>query len=241
MINLKLFTEILTDTKQKLDNVFGRPITVADAVNRRLFWHPDVISAFQNAVNANLSCHENVMIFIKIHPAEVHSAILADDRNKDNLFLYLWGLLSCGFGCHLPFCGCIQMCEFYFGKIKFAFYADIVIDALPLSGKRIKINGYCQDNRWLLDNFQLLNLKQKLKLEKFLHHLEKPEIEDTVLLRLCRKNLVGKLILPYTLLLLVLVILCRIFFITHSAGGIILSMFAIVFALCIPLKWIIKK
>ena len=86
MINSKLFTEILTDTKQKLDNVFGRPITVADAVNRRLFWHPDVISAFQNAVNANLSCHENVMIFIKIHPAEVHSAILADDRNKDNLF-----------------------------------------------------------------------------------------------------------------------------------------------------------
>ena len=176
MINSKLFTEILTDTKQKLDNVFGRPITVADAVNRRLFWHPDVISAFQNAVNANLSCHENVMIFIKIHPAEVHSAILADDRNKDNLFLYLWGLLSCGFGCHLPFCDCVQMCEFYFPKIKFAFYADIVIDALP-----------------------------------------------------------------YALLLLVLVILCRIFFITHSAGGIILSMFAIVFALCIPLKWIIKK
>lgn len=240
MINSKLFTEILTDTKEKLDNVFGRPITVADAVNRRLSWHPDVISAFQNAVNANLSRYEDIMNFVCLSATEVHSAILADDRTKDNLFLYLWGMLSCGFGCHLPFSGCVQMCEFYFPKIKFAFYADIVIDALPLSGKRIKTNGYCQDSRWLLDNFQLLSLKQKLKLEKFLHHLEKPECEEAILCRYCRKQLAGALSMLFALIMAVSAILCTVFCSTQWAAGVILYMFAALLVICIPFKWIVR-
>ena len=240
MINSELFTEILTDTKQKLDNVFGRPITVADAVNRRLFWHPDVISAFQNAVNANLSRHEDVMNFVCLSATEAHSAILADDRNKDNLFLYLWGLLSCGFGYHLPFSGCVQMCEFYFPKIKFAFYADIVIDALPLSGKRIKINGCCQDSVWLFENFQLLNLKQKLKIENFMHRLERPECEDAILRRYCRKQLVGVLYMLLVLIMAVSAILCTVFCSTQWAAGVILYMFAALLVICIPFKWIVR-